>query len=159
MSQNASQFFTVLVCADVTEAQIAKGALESAGIEAYVLDQNIAGVMPYASIALGGYRLQVLTEDVEEAKSILFPPNEKKVEEILVAIPSKTEIKKAAGIALLGVVFFPVVPCLFSVLILARTLKNEKNVFFEYPFFFLGALVFNFIGLIVYPILMIYPIF
>lgn len=56
------------------EALLAKGTLESAGIRAYVMDENMIRLDWFISNAPGGLRLQVHEEDVEEAEAILSQP-------------------------------------------------------------------------------------
>lgn len=56
------------------EALLAKGSLESAGIRAYVIDENMVRLDWFISNALGGLRLQVHEENVEEANAILSQP-------------------------------------------------------------------------------------
>lgn len=55
---------------DVNEAYLAKGLLESEGIEALLFDEHSAVVM-YTSYAMGGLRLMVKQSDLARAKSIL----------------------------------------------------------------------------------------
>ena len=55
---------------DVNEAYLAKGLLESVGIEAHLFDERSA-IVVYTSYALGGIRLMVKQSDLARAKSIL----------------------------------------------------------------------------------------
>jgi len=55
---------------DVNEAYLAKGLLESEGIEAFLFDEHSA-VVVYTSYTLGGLRLMVKQSDLARAKSIL----------------------------------------------------------------------------------------
>lgn len=55
---------------DVNEAYLAKGLLESEGIEALLFDEHSA-VVVYSSYAVGGLRLMVRQSDLARAKSIL----------------------------------------------------------------------------------------
>lgn len=59
---------TVAVFINVLEANIAKGALESEGIFAFIPNENTN--QAYGQL-LGDTKLQVLQEDVEEARRIL----------------------------------------------------------------------------------------
>jgi len=59
---------------DLPAALLAKGSLESAGIEAFVMDDNMIRMDWFISNAIGGLRLQVHEEDVEEAEAILSQP-------------------------------------------------------------------------------------
>ena len=53
------------------EAEIARGLLESEGIVAILADENIVRMDWSHAIAVGGVRLQVLTESVDAARSVL----------------------------------------------------------------------------------------
>lgn len=59
---------------DLPEALLAKGSLESAGIEAYLLDDNMIRMDWFISNLLGGIKLQVRPKDVEAANEILNQP-------------------------------------------------------------------------------------
>lgn len=59
---------------DLIEAELAKGKLESAGIDAFVADENIVRMDWLYSNAIGGLRLMVKPEDADEACSILDQP-------------------------------------------------------------------------------------
>jgi hypothetical protein len=65
---------TVRKFRDLPEALLAKGSLESAGIEAYLLDDNMIRMDWFYSNLLGGIKLQVRPEDVEAATEILNQP-------------------------------------------------------------------------------------
>lgn len=56
---------------DPTEAKVAAGALGSAGFNAVVLDQNFSSVDWIASQALGGIRVGVPEEELDEAAAFL----------------------------------------------------------------------------------------
>ncbi len=53
------------------EADLAKGALESAGIEAIIQADTIGGTRPHVAWASGGFRLLVREEDEMAARQIL----------------------------------------------------------------------------------------
>lgn len=55
---------------DVNEAYLAKGLLESEGIEALLFDEHSA-IVVYTPYAVGGLRLMVKESDLDRAKSIL----------------------------------------------------------------------------------------
>lgn len=59
---------------DLPDALLAKGSLESAGIRAYVIDDNMVRMDWFISNAIGGMRLQVHEEDQETAEAILSQP-------------------------------------------------------------------------------------
>jgi Putative prokaryotic signal transducing protein len=56
---------------DLPAAQLAQGMLEAAGIPAFLADEYFVGVNWQLSYAIGGVRLQVPYEHVEEARNIL----------------------------------------------------------------------------------------
>lgn len=53
--------------ADPVEGQMAKGMLEAAGVETFVVGENVNNLMPMAFRV----RLQVRVEDEEEARELL----------------------------------------------------------------------------------------
>ncbi len=56
---------------DLPEALLAKGSLESAGIQAYLVDDNMIRMDWFISNLLGGIKLKVRPEDAETAAEIL----------------------------------------------------------------------------------------
>jgi hypothetical protein len=59
---------------DLPEALLAKGSLESAGIQAYLVDDNMIRMDWFISNLLGGIKLKVRSEDAEAATGILNQP-------------------------------------------------------------------------------------
>jgi len=59
---------------DLPEALLAKGSLESAGIQAYLVDDNMIRMDWFISNLLGGIKLKVRAEDAESANEILNQP-------------------------------------------------------------------------------------
>lgn len=59
---------------DLPEALLAKGCLESSGIEALLADDNMVRMDWFISNLIGGIRLKVKTEDTEAAIAILNQP-------------------------------------------------------------------------------------
>jgi hypothetical protein len=59
---------------DLPEALLAKGSLQSAGIEAILTDDNIVRLDWFWSNLMGGIKLKVAPEDVEVANEILDQP-------------------------------------------------------------------------------------
>jgi hypothetical protein len=59
---------------DLPEALLAKGSLESAGIQAYLVDDNMIRMDWFISNLLGGIKLKVQPEDAEAANEILNQP-------------------------------------------------------------------------------------
>ena len=70
---DAGELVTIRQFGDMAEAMLAQGRLESAGIESFLADTNIARVdWPLTR----GMRLQVERGDVETAIELLKPPDE-----------------------------------------------------------------------------------
>ncbi len=59
---------------DLPDALLAKGSLESAGIQAYLVDDNMIRMDWFISNLLGGIKLKVHPEDAEAASEILNQP-------------------------------------------------------------------------------------
>ena len=59
---------------DLPEALLAKGMLESAGIECFLLDDNMVRLDWFWSNLIGGMRLQVAGQEVDSAIAILDQP-------------------------------------------------------------------------------------
>jgi Putative prokaryotic signal transducing protein len=59
---------------DLPEALLAKGSLESAGIQTYLVDDNMIRMDWFISNLLGGIKLKVRPEDAETANEILNQP-------------------------------------------------------------------------------------
>ncbi len=59
---------------DLPEALLAKGSLESAGIQTYLVDDNMIRMDWFISNLLGGIKLKVRAEDAEAANEILNQP-------------------------------------------------------------------------------------
>jgi hypothetical protein len=70
------ELITICTFLNPPEANIAKGALESAGIECFLSDDNIVQVNWLLSTAVGNVKLQVRQEDAEAALQILDQPAE-----------------------------------------------------------------------------------
>ncbi|PRY16502.1 putative signal transducing protein [Pontibacter ummariensis] len=67
----AERLVTIAAFNDLTEAHILKGRLEAEGILCFLGDEHIVGAQPFYSVAVGGVKLKVTEQDVEEAKAIL----------------------------------------------------------------------------------------
>jgi hypothetical protein len=59
---------------DLPEALLARGMLDSAGIECFLFDENMVRMDWFISNLLGGIRLKVNKDDVEEALTLLSGP-------------------------------------------------------------------------------------
>ncbi|MDX5437376.1 MAG: DUF2007 domain-containing protein, partial [Pontibacter sp.] len=67
----AERLVTIATFNEPTEAHILKGRLEAEGILCFLGDEHIVGAQPFYSVAVGGVKLRVTEQDVEEAKTIL----------------------------------------------------------------------------------------
>ena len=67
----AERLVTIATFNEATEAHILKGRLESEGILCFLGDEHIIGAQPFYSAAVGGVKLRVTEQDVEEAQAIL----------------------------------------------------------------------------------------
>lgn len=65
------RLITVATCNELTEAYILKGRLEAEGILCFLGDEHIVGAQPFYAVAVGGIKLKVPENDVDEAKAIL----------------------------------------------------------------------------------------
>jgi hypothetical protein len=59
---------------DLPEALLAKGSLESAGIECFLADENLVRLDWFISNFIGGIKLRVRPQDAENAQKILDEP-------------------------------------------------------------------------------------
>jgi Putative prokaryotic signal transducing protein len=59
---------------DLPEALLAKGSLESAGIESFLVDDNMVRMDWFISNVIGGVKLCVRPEDADEAHELLEQP-------------------------------------------------------------------------------------
>ena len=62
---------TVKVFNESMQAHILKSKLESEGVECWLIDEHSVSVQPWASLALGGVKLKIRSDDVEKVKQIL----------------------------------------------------------------------------------------
>ena len=79
---NSEKIITIAQYSQGVYAHIARGKLESAGIECIILDENLISINWLYSNAIGGVKLQVKSSDAERAKAILEEQEETKPEEI-----------------------------------------------------------------------------
>ncbi len=68
------ELVTVRQFRDLPEALLAKGSLESAGIECFLADENLVRLDWFISNFIGGIKLNVRAADVENAKILLDEP-------------------------------------------------------------------------------------
>jgi hypothetical protein len=71
-----NKLVAVRTFASQIEADIAKTALESAGIVVMITADTIGGMRPHVGWSTGGFQLLVREEDVVEAKKILEGPEQ-----------------------------------------------------------------------------------
>ena len=69
-----ARLVTVEVYETAATARLAQGRLEAAGIDAVLIDEHSATMIPIYSAALGGIKLQVREEDEQEALEVLADP-------------------------------------------------------------------------------------
>ncbi|MGB9195549.1 MAG: DUF2007 domain-containing protein [Terriglobales bacterium] len=69
-----NQLVTLRQFRDLPEALLAKGSLDSAGIQTYLADDNMIRMDWFYSNLLGGIKLKVRAEDAEAANEILNQP-------------------------------------------------------------------------------------
>lgn len=67
----AERLVTIATFNEPTQAHILKGRLEAEGILCFLGDEHIVGAHPLYAVAVGGVKLKVTENDVEEAKAIL----------------------------------------------------------------------------------------
>jgi hypothetical protein len=60
-------------CNSQHEAEMAKGALESAGISAMIQADSVGGMRHHVAWATGGFKVMVREEDVEDGLAVLGP--------------------------------------------------------------------------------------
>ena len=65
------KLITAAVFYSLHEADVAKGLLDSCGVDCFLYDEHMHRVHPLATDVLGGVRLQVVKEDLELAKDLL----------------------------------------------------------------------------------------
>ena len=73
-SAELQQLATIRQFRDLPEALLAKGCLESAGIECYLADENLVRLDWFISNFIGGIKLNVRAADIENARTILDEP-------------------------------------------------------------------------------------
>lgn len=76
MSESRGPWVTVRAFTSVTEAQFAGSALEAAGLDVRLGDLHLIAMQWMYSNAVGGVKVQVPAEQVDEARQILEVPAE-----------------------------------------------------------------------------------
>lgn len=72
---------------DLSEALLAKGRLEDAGVDCYLADDNVLRMDWFLANALGGIKLKVAASQAHLARELLFGPVEISAEESVPALP------------------------------------------------------------------------
>ena len=67
----SNELVTIAAFSNETDAHLARIRLEGEGIKSYLADANIAAVNWLYTGAVGGIKLQVMSDDAEEAAAIL----------------------------------------------------------------------------------------
>lgn len=75
-----AQLVTIRKFRDLPEALLAKGGLESAGIQCLLADDNMVRLDWFISNLIGGVKLQVSSEDAAAATEILDQPIPEEIE-------------------------------------------------------------------------------
>ncbi|SFU37389.1 Putative signal transducing protein [Pustulibacterium marinum] len=65
------KFVTVATFENAAEAHILKSKLESEGVESFLFDENTVSINPLYNISVGGIKLKVYEEDVEQVAAIM----------------------------------------------------------------------------------------
>jgi hypothetical protein len=124
----------------ILEAELARGRLESEGIGARIVDGNTVGVAQHLSLALGGVKIAVARSEFEAARAVLSAPpleseddddeeddlHDRKTREM--ARPADTDLdadgyaNRALRSAVIGLVFFPPLGHLWSLVMLKNAL-------------------------------------
>ncbi len=68
------ELVTVQSFRDLSEAALAKGMLNSAGIECFLVDDNAGRMLGFISGVIGGFRMKVNRIDAEAARALLEQP-------------------------------------------------------------------------------------
>jgi putative signal transducing protein len=62
---------TVRTCRTLQEAQLVRSMLEAGGVEAFIPDENVAGLLVPDALDTDGVRVQVAAEDADVARELL----------------------------------------------------------------------------------------
>jgi len=76
-----SDLVVVHAFGDRTQADLAKSALDAAGIDAMVSGDSVGGTRPHVAWANRGYQVLVRAEDLQAARDILDLPAKVVIEE------------------------------------------------------------------------------
>jgi hypothetical protein len=127
----------------ILEAELARGRLESEGIGARIVDGNTVGVAQHLSLALGGVKIAVARSEFEAARAVLSAPplesdddddedlHDRKTREMV--RPADTDLdadgyaNRALRSAIIGLVFFPPLGHLWSLVMLKNALGKRAT--------------------------------
>src|SRR4051794_33319531 len=87
MPEREEDFVTIASFQFPVEAHVAKGMLQSEGIEARILDENVIAINCLYSNALGGVKVQGAGPHPERGIAPLRPPGPEKHEVVLLPCP------------------------------------------------------------------------
>jgi hypothetical protein len=68
------ELITIASFASVLEAELARGYLQSHGIDVFLADENIGRIANHLYPIVGGIKLQVSRKDVDRARALLTSP-------------------------------------------------------------------------------------
>ena len=75
-ARNDANLVVIETFGNEMEADIAKGALEAAGIDAMIEADSAGGMRPHLAWAGSGYKILVREEDAASARAVLEPEHE-----------------------------------------------------------------------------------
>ncbi|HKC59812.1 MAG TPA: DUF2007 domain-containing protein [Myxococcales bacterium] len=116
-----------------TEAEMARGLLESNGIQALLRDEGLVGVHPLLSNAVGGVKVVVPAEDAERAREILNDAGEgsestgPELVDPVEQDPSEADVlaARALNAAGIGLLVFPPMLHIWSAWVLLRVFSSS----------------------------------
>lgn len=83
------EFVTIAVFDNYIDAHIAMGQLEESGVHCWLKDETTLDLIPMWNQALGGIKLMVAEEDLEDAKTLLGQYNSSRQKLVCPACGSK----------------------------------------------------------------------
>ena len=123
----------------VLEAELARGRLESEGINCRIQDGNTVGIAHHLSLAVGGAKIVVAQSDFEEARAILSSvgvesgeldddDDEDDVSSSSSAEPTADELaNKALRSAIIGLVLLPPIGHVWSLTLASGALRKSAE--------------------------------
>ena len=140
------------------EAEIVRSFLEAGGIEARIESHTISSIMPHASEFFGGFAVMVDDADHEEALRLLHSVNQPRELEYKDPIESEEDrarahLKRAGNAAFIGTMFLPIVSNIYSFYHIYQACRFSGRVIMRRPLLVALMLIFNFIGLVLFPLM------